>query len=128
MAVVLIIEDDSALSDLLRQVLEDEGHRALVATTLAEAERVVRSAPIDLVLADLLEFELRTGPGSVEALCAVAGGRPVLLCSGQPAAQELADLPGLAGVLGKPFDLEELLTMVQAALSEVPREAGDPER
>ena len=128
MAVVLIIEDDPALSDLLRQVLEDEGHRAVVATTLAEAERAVRSEPIELVLADLLEFDLRTGPGSVQALRSVAGDRPVLLCTGQPEARNLAKLPGLAGVLGKPFDLEELLTCVQAALREAPRQAGEPDR
>jgi DNA-binding response OmpR family regulator len=127
MAVVLIIEDDPALSVLLRQVLEDEGHRAVVASTMGEAAEAIRSEPVELVLADLLEFDLLSGPGSVEALRALAGGRPVLLCTGQPEARNLAALPGLAGVLGKPFDLDELLTCVQAALRGVRREAADPE-
>ena len=117
MAVVLIVEDDPALCDLLRQVLEDEGHRTIVATTLAEAEQAARSEPIELVLADLLEFDLRSGPGSVQVLRSLAGDRPVLLCTGQPEASKLADLPGLAGVLGKPFDLDELLSCVEDALS-----------
>lgn len=124
MAVVLIIEDDPALADLLRQVLEDEGHRAIVASTLADAERAVRAEPIELVLADLIEFDLRSGPGSVQALRSVAGDRPVLLCTGQPHAEKLADLPGLAGVLGKPFDLDELLSCVDRALDR----AGGPKR
>lgn len=117
MAVVLIIEDDRALCDLLRQVLEDEGHRTVVATTLAEAEQAARNEPIDLVLADLLEFDVRSGPGSVQVLRSLAGEKPVVLCTGQPEARNLADLPGLAGVLGKPFDLDELLRCVENALS-----------
>ena len=116
MAVVLIIEDDPALCELLRQVLEDEGHRAVVATSLAEAERAVGSEPVELVLADLLEFDLRSGPGAVQVLRTLAAGRPVLLCTGQPGAQKLANVAGLAGVLGKPFDLDELLRCVNSAL------------
>ena len=126
MAVVLIIEDDPALSDLLRQVLEDEGHRAIVASTLADAERAARTEPVELVLADLIEFDLRSGPGSVRALQSVAGGLPVLLCTGQPEGPKLADMPGLAGVLGKPFDLDELLSCVDRALSGAGRHT--PER
>ena len=117
MAVILVIEDDVALSDLLRQVLDDEGHRTFVASSLAEAGRVAHGQDLDLVVADLLEFDLRTGPGSVEALRAVANGCPVLLCTGQPDADRLAELPGVAGVLGKPFDLEHLLGAVNAALA-----------
>ena len=125
MAVVLIIEDDPSLSDLLRQVLEDEGHRAIVASTLDEAEQAARDEPFELVLADLIEFDLRSGPGSVQALRSVAGDRPVLLCTGQPGAQTLADTPGLAGVLQKPFDLDELLSCVDSALEGAARRWPD---
>lgn len=125
MAVVLIIEDDPSLSDLLRQVLEDEGHRAIVARTLTEAEQAARSEPFELVLADLVEFDLRSGPGSVQALRSVAGDCPVLLCTGQPGAQTLADTPGLVGVLPKPFDLDELLSCVDRALEGAGRRGPD---
>jgi DNA-binding response OmpR family regulator len=39
MAVVLIVEDDPALCDLMRQVLEEEGHRTVIANSLDEAKR-----------------------------------------------------------------------------------------
>src|SRR5687768_11613888 len=116
MAVVLIVEDDPALCDLMRQVLEDEGHRTVIASSLDEAKRAASNEPIELVLADLLEFDRRSGAGSVQALRLLADGRPVLLCTGQPDAGDLADMPGLAGVLGKPFDLDDLLSSVAAAL------------
>ncbi len=120
MATILIIEDDPILSQLLQQVLEDEGHQACIAASLSEASEAVRSQPISLVMADLVEFDQRGGAETIRALRMVAAGRPVLLCSGQPEAPRLGDLAGIAGVVSKPFEFETLLERVEAALAGAP--------
>ena len=121
MATILIIEDDPILSQLLQEVLEDEGHRACIAASLSEASVAVRSQPISLVVADLVEFDQRGEAETIKALRTVAAGRPVLLCSGQPEAPRMGDLAGIAGVVSKPFDCETLLEHVEAALAGAPR-------
>jgi DNA-binding response OmpR family regulator len=116
MATVLVVEDDAALSDLLRSVLEDEGYRVVIAASLAGARELLAAEPVDLLLADLVEFDLYGGPGAARALRELAGQRPVILCTGQPGAEQLGEQEALAGVLGKPFDLDELIACVQSAM------------
>jgi DNA-binding response OmpR family regulator len=114
---VLIIEDEATLSDLLRTLLQDEGYAVLTASTFAEAEAAVRRSPVDLVVADLIEFDEHGLAGAAQALRELAGERPILLCTGQPGAQRLAAEWGFSGVLDKPFDLDVLLERVRSALA-----------
>jgi DNA-binding NtrC family response regulator len=117
MAAVLIVEDEHALSDLLRQVLEEEGYTVVTAASLGEAEALLLAESVDLILADLVESSEHGDLGTVQVLLSLAGERPLLLCTGQPDAERLADETGLAGVVAKPFDLDVLLHSVQSALS-----------
>ena len=56
LSTVLIIEDQPELGSILRLVVSRRGHRALLATSIAEAHSVWRSmkTEIDLVIADNL--------------------------------------------------------------------------
>lgn len=116
MAVVLVIEDDPVLAQLLQEVLSEEGYRTVTAASLSVAAALIRREPVDLVLADLVEFDRRGGAGAIQALEQLADGRPILLCTGQPGAARLGDRAGVAGVLAKPFDFDTLLERLREAL------------
>ena len=116
MARVLVIEDDPSLALLLRDLLYDEGYDPVEAASLSDAANAVAERPVDLIVADLVEFDLLGGAGALEALKKLACGRPIVLCSGQPDAQLLAQEAGITSVLGKPFDCDELLGGIGAEL------------
>lgn len=50
---ILIVEDSALVIGALRLLLEETGHRVSDATTVADAARMVRSDPPDLVLLDV---------------------------------------------------------------------------
>ena len=116
MARILIVEDDAALAELMSQVLQDEGHETQLATSLDQAQDVAQRQPVDLVVADLVEADQFGSENVVARLAAVAAGRPLLLCTGQPQAPRYASVPGVATVIEKPFDLDDLLARVREAL------------
>ncbi len=51
---VLLIDDDAAIRQLVRQTLEDEGYTVVEAGTGAEGLRRVRETPVDVVLTDII--------------------------------------------------------------------------
>lgn len=52
-ATVLVVDDDEDVTDTMREILEDEGHRVLVAGDGRRALEVVHAERPDLVLLDL---------------------------------------------------------------------------
>lgn len=119
-ATILLLEDDAALQDLLREVLQDEGYHVVAADSLSS---LLEAAPkhADLLITDLLvDFQM-------VGLQAIAGIRqivhtnlPALICTAaqkqlevlQPEIERLQ-----AKVLHKPFTIDELVDAVSRALS-----------
>ena len=117
---VLVVDDDVALREVMRGVLDRAGYRVRVADSAARAlEQLQGSAsPIDLMISDVVMFGMN---GLELARCARAQlpHLPVLFVSGH--APELADSMGKldAGTefLAKPFGPEELLQKVRQSLA-----------
>ncbi len=112
---VLVVDDDASLRLLCRVNLELEGYRVLEAREVAEAEEILRSESIDLVLLDV-----HVGPESgIELMRSVreqGGAPPIVLVTGS--ARLDADTQAEAdGVVAKPFRLEELLGVVHRLVS-----------
>jgi DNA-binding NtrC family response regulator len=114
---VLIIEDDPALADLMRQVLEDDGFQTEVVTRLDQVQAALNADSYVLLVADLVEADLHGSDAVVRDLTVLAAGRPLIICTGQPRAQEFGALEGVADVVDKPFDLDDLLGSVRSALA-----------
>ena len=119
---VLVVEDDAALSEVVRTFLGDEGYACAPAFSGTEAlllaERAAeKNQPFDLVILDLM---LPGVPGEdlIGRLRAAGVDAPVIVTSAKGA---LADRVGVlrlgaSDYLVKPFDLEELLARVEVQL------------
>ena len=115
---ILIVEDEPAIADLLADLLADEGHAALVRVDGAAVERA-REDPPGLVLLDVMMPGM-DGPEVCRRLKADprTAQVPVLFLTALPArvvAARLGDCPH-EGVLGKPFDFDELLAAIRRHL------------
>jgi CheY-like chemotaxis protein len=122
---VLVVEEDSALRDALRDVLEDAGYGVVCVRDGVEAFATMRREPICFVLLDLHsplmdgpEFRRRqlADPALAEVPLAV------LTCDARASLGD--DVP----VLWKPFDIEDLLKVVRAfsAAGGVSRASANP--
>ena len=106
---VLLVEDESIVREVVRRMLESLGYKPLIASSAAEALRILASEPVDLLLSDVIMPDMR-GP---ELYASARGNLPALdalFVSGY-SEDVLAEVPlhepGV-GFLPKPFTVSEL--------------------
>jgi len=105
---ILLVEDQSAVRELVRLALERQGHAVLQASAPAEALALatVYAPAIDLVVTDVI-FERGSGLTLVTDLIERGLDLPVLYLSGLSEPPD--DLPGRRTLfLAKPFELSQL--------------------
>ena len=118
---VLLVEDEDAVRDVVRRVLERQGYHVLEAASGPRALAVASSWPhgIDLLLTDVIMPDMN-GPQLAEQLGRLRPGLRVLYASGY-AADALGPM-GLAGrdiaLIHKPFTPAELADRVRLAIDE----------
>lgn len=130
--VVLAIDDTPSILDLVRSCLEAEGYRVVTCLQARDALRLARAEQPDAIMLDLVMPEM----SGWEVLAALrAGGSPfvqtpVIVCTAYMAEAlgRLDELRGPSGhghvgVLPKPFDVEELLDVVESVTGGPPRAA-----
>ena len=114
---LLIIDDEENLSFFLKQSLDKEGYTATIANTIAEADEIINRQFPDLLLLDLnlsdgngldLYRELRKKEIIIPTIVITAHG------SVQSAIDALK--MGVDDYIAKPFDLNELLVIVENLL------------
>lgn len=54
MSTVLVVDDDAAIRDILKEYIEREGHRVLEAADASFARRALAQEPVDLIFLDVL--------------------------------------------------------------------------
>ncbi len=113
---VLVVDDELPIRRLLRAALERASYRVLEAETGAEALRIVASDDPEVVLLDL-GLPDRDGLELIP-LIRKQGRASILVVSARDATEEkVASLDlGAADYVTKPFDTNELLARVRAAL------------
>ncbi|MEQ2009471.1 MAG: response regulator [Limisphaerales bacterium] len=124
MATVLIADDEQTVRDVVRRILEMDGHRVLEAVDGEEAMRKLRVEKPDLVLVDLfmprkegLEtiMQLRRTFPDVKII-AISGGNPTHGISFLETAKRL----GAHRTLAKPFSMETIRDTVAELLAPEP--------
>jgi two-component system, cell cycle sensor histidine kinase and response regulator CckA len=117
---VLLVEDDPALSSLVRRILQREGCRVLVAASGPEADAAARSVqgPLHLVVSDVV-LPGTEGPALVDGIRRFHPGVPVIFMSGY-APDELPRgvMEKGTAFLSKPFSPRDLIRSVREILEE----------
>jgi two-component system response regulator MprA len=116
MAEILVIEDDEAISDLLRRGLTYEGYKVSVAQDGTAGLRIARDAPPDLVVLDLM----LPGMDGLEVCrrLRAADEVPILVLTARGTVQDRIEGldSGADDYMVKPFSIDELLARVRALL------------
>ena len=104
---------------VIGELLGDEGYAVATAGSLEQALAALAVTRYDLVLADALA-DFAPGHGSwaaVERIRDAAGGAPVVICTAHdPARFDGFAARGFAGLIAKPFELDNLLGPVGCLL------------
>ena len=111
----LVVDDELPIALLVAEALRDEGFATSIARDGIEALEAMQAD-----LPDVMVLDLRMPRLDGEHLMAEMRARnikvPTIVISAHRDAREVAHAAGAAGYLTKPFDLEQLLNLVQAAV------------
>jgi CheY-like chemotaxis protein len=116
---VLLVEDQGALREMIRESLESLGYRVLEAEGGEQALDIARShsGPLDLLITDVVMPRM-SGRAVADAVASVRPGTRVLYCSGHP--REIVARHGLlepgVHLLEKPFSIAVLARKVREVL------------
>ena len=114
---VLVVEDDTPVSELLVALLQDRGYGAVPAYDGRSAIRLARKLNPDLITLDLA-LPGADGHKVLESLKAdpVTREIPIVVISAFTQILPAGDRKKLAYLLGKPFDVAEVLAVVEATV------------
>ncbi|MBI2759885.1 MAG: response regulator [Chloroflexi bacterium] len=113
---ILVVDDSRELLHLIEMALAEEGHRVRTVSSLPAAREELRTTRPDLIIADLL-YPDSSAEDTIAVIVAEFRplGIPVLVCTAATreagALQEPINASGVV-VLHKPFDLDDLLAVV----------------
>ncbi|MET0576727.1 MAG: response regulator, partial [Mesorhizobium sp.] len=124
---ILVADDDAAIRTVLNQALSRSGHEVRVTSNAATLWRWVAAGEGDLVITDVVMPD----ENAFDMLPRIKKARPelpVIVMSAQNTFMTAirASETGAYEYLPKPFDLTELLTIVNRALSEPKRLSAEP--
>lgn len=121
--VVLVIDDDPMIASLVRDILESDGYRVLIAGSVADAESVLLEHPIDLMAVDAtlpdddgvdwLIRRLRSGGEGPRAAFVITGAYP------EPDTLDRLHERGVE-VVEKPFGVNRILRTARRVLAAGP--------
>ncbi len=128
---ILIVDPDAVLSALLEDILGEEGYRVRSIRSLDEAVALLAEHHFDLVITEayLQRGRLDFDPAFLPGLKAAAGDTPLVLLSTYTSTSTIhvGDF-GLAQVVPKPFDIDDLLNKVARALGNTSPAVNGPKR
>lgn len=120
-SVVLLIEDDVTNSSPCRVLIESIGATCFPVQSLEQAEKILKQNSPDVVVVD---YHLPDGTG-IDLISHLRQGledrsTPILLLTGEidPHELERAVMMGIYAFLAKPFNSEEFVKLVGAAITE----------
>jgi CheY-like chemotaxis protein len=114
---VLVVDDDASIRELLSTALEDDGYEVVPATNGQDALAVVERWRPDVIVLDLM-MPIMDGWTFAKRLREL-DEIPIVVLSAVNDIARHAKSVGAAEVVGKPFDLDQLLPKVARAAEAV---------
>jgi DNA-binding NtrC family response regulator len=115
-ATILVIDDDQIIVDLLKMVVEDAGHAAIIANG---RDRIPHSLSPDLIITDLVPLKAYHEDDARQWIAELRGRFPrvpIVIVTAHGEAVQEADHLAADAVLGKPFDVDRLGTTLARLL------------
>src|SRR6186997_2786619 len=117
---ILLVDDEAKIRDALAKALREEGHEVVASNDPREAQRLLSRGSFDVLLVDNLMPDL-TGIDLIRELVATTapGDRPqILLMTAHATVESAIEAMKLGALdyLQKPFEVDELLVVVNRAL------------
>jgi len=115
---ILLVDDDEAVRDSVGVILASAGYSVAAARNGIEAMRLLEERRPDLIVTDIL-MPHKEGIESIREIRALAPETPIIAISGagaQGGYLRIARIFGANAVLEKPFDPNDLLTLIHDLL------------
>jgi two-component system response regulator PilR (NtrC family) len=118
---VLVVDDDTAIRTLVTRVFKRRGDTVQSAVDGDAAIDCLKHHAFDLVVLDLM-MPRTDGFGVLSYLSTLDGTRPriIVMTAAVPGLVDKVPSDMVAGVLGKPFELEALVALAENALPTPP--------
>lgn len=118
---ILIVEDDLSLSEMVQELLEDEGFMVLAAPSAERAKELIKTEKPSLALIDII----LPGQGGMDLILDLHATNPdlkIVITSGKidmnkSTFKVLAHQFGVIAILPKPFTVEELIDTIKDAIA-----------
>jgi DNA-binding response OmpR family regulator len=123
---ILVVDDDYELSDGIRAVLENQGHKVLQARDGQQGKNLVYQQRPDLVILDMMMPRMGGYP-VLEHFKGKADAPPIIMITANEGSRHkaYAEYLGVIDYIRKPFAMERLLEAVEKGLSGGPANEGD---
>ena len=120
MSRILVVDDESSMREVLRILLEKDGHEVLLAPDGAAGLAVAASQPLDLIVSDV-KMPRMDGVAFLAALRERGAATPVIMVTAYASADSAiqAMKHGAFDYLTKPFKVDEIKLVIRRALDSV---------
>jgi len=114
---ILIAEDDKAILDVVKIILENEGYTVLTADTGSNMHKIIFQHRPDIILMDIWLFG-EDGSKIAKQLKSQSDSRsiPLVLMSANNETEKITKEVGADDFLLKPFNIDDLLNIVRKYL------------
>jgi len=111
---ILIVDDDKAILEAIKIILENNGHKVLTIERSAGIEELIKSEKPDLIFLDI-KLNGESGWDIMKKLRSTIFSKsiPIIILSAKSGAEKEAIIKDADGFLGKPFEIKDLLNLVE---------------
>jgi DNA-binding response OmpR family regulator len=110
---ILVLDDDPDIGTMIKMMLEYKGYSVTVSDRAEQANEILRTDAVDLIIMDML----LSGVNGTD-LCSELkkdsslAHTPVIMISAHPNAKEICLQAGADEFISKPFDMQDILSKI----------------
>lgn len=114
---ILIVDDEQGIVFLLEELLVSAGYETITARTGRKAIQIAEEEYLDLIILDF-QLPMKNGLEVISEIQSQGITTPIIMMTGMSEEIEvlLKDIDQVKGLLKKPFDITEVITLVEQNL------------